>query len=364
MQASLSARAPCHRLVLPHHRYRKTQGNNVTVDGIQNYLSQLHAGMTVVDSFFDNRVGFWVDSLTPFLAALDADHQPYLASKERAQRALFVQLPGGLIVELLESPRQPLAQPASAAASAAPASAAAAPAVHHFRAQWRPERGEALSDAALRQARAPLHAVSSAVSSSASSAVSSAASSAKHCDLAVIGAGWGGAYFAWRLAVDTHTVDASNVCVFEANGRVGGRVYSVRGLPGMQDMSIDVGGYRFIESDKLSSQLVWDALKLPSACYDWACKNSTKPYGSHILKDVYGNNAGYATPVETMLGQVWSGHAAYPRPPVAADDHSMADHDCRTAGEPSCSIARWLAPSRTISHTRLPLSPIISHYLP
>ena len=44
-----------------------------------------------------------------------------------------------------------------------------------------------------------------------------------HCKLAVVGAGWGGAYFAWRMAVDTKTVDAKDVCVFEANGRVGGR---------------------------------------------------------------------------------------------------------------------------------------------
>jgi hypothetical protein len=48
-----------------------------------------------------------------------------------------------------------------------------------------------------------------------------------HCKLAVVGAGWGGAYLAWRLAVDTTTVNASDVCVFEANGRVGGRIFSV-----------------------------------------------------------------------------------------------------------------------------------------
>ena len=72
----------------------------------------------------------------------------------------------------------------------------------------------------------------------------------------------------------------------------------------MDDMAIDVGGYRFIETDKLSSQLVWDALQLPTACYDLDCQPLTKPYGSYILKDAYGNNAGYATPVETMLGQL------------------------------------------------------------
>ena len=52
-----------------------------------------------------------------------------------------------------------------------------------------------------------------------------------HCDLAVVGAGWGGAYLAWRLSVDDGTTVApAGVCVFEANSRVGGRIYSVRDL--------------------------------------------------------------------------------------------------------------------------------------
>ena len=123
------------------------------------------------------------------------------------------------------------------------------------------------------------------------------------CELAVIGAGWGGVYFAWRLAVDSKLLNTSYVCVFEANGRVGGRVFSVHNLPGMSDMAIDVGGYRFIETDKLSSQLVWDALKLPTACYDWECAPLTKPHGSHIIKDAYGNNRGCATVIERMLGE-------------------------------------------------------------
>ena len=39
----------------------------------------------------------------------------------------------------------------------------------------------------------------------------------------------------YAVNLDTKTVDASKVCVFEANGRVGGRIYSVRGLPGFAD---------------------------------------------------------------------------------------------------------------------------------
>lgn len=63
-----------------------------------------------------------------------------------------------------------------------------------------------------------------------------------HCELAVVGAGWGGVYAAWRLAIDTKTISARGVCVFEANGRVGGRVFSVRDLPHFGELAIDVGG--------------------------------------------------------------------------------------------------------------------------
>jgi len=82
------------------------------------------------------------------------------------------------------------------------------------------------------------------------------------CDLAVVGAGWAGAYFAWRLAIDAGEVDAARVCVFEANGRVGGRIFSVRDLPSLDGLSLDVGGYRFIEIDALPADLVWNGLKV------------------------------------------------------------------------------------------------------
>eukprot|EP00628_Pelagophyceae_sp_CCMP2097_P008961 CAMPEP_0184127496 /NCGR_PEP_ID=MMETSP0974-20121125/26097_1 /TAXON_ID=483370 /ORGANISM="non described non described, Strain CCMP2097" /LENGTH=98 /DNA_ID=CAMNT_0026430895 /DNA_START=67 /DNA_END=360 /DNA_ORIENTATION=- len=35
------------------------------------------------------------------------------------------------------------------------------------------------------------------------------------CRLVVVGAGWAGAYFAWRAAVDAKLYDASEVCIFE-----------------------------------------------------------------------------------------------------------------------------------------------------
>jgi len=114
-----------------------------------------------------------------------------------------------------------------------------------FRTAWRPEHGKAMAEAALQKSAMP-----------------------KHCELGVVGAGWGGAYVAWRLAVDTTTISPDKVCVFEANGRVGGRVYSITDLPFADDLVIDAGAYRFIENDLLPAALVWDALKLPTQCYD------------------------------------------------------------------------------------------------
>ena len=151
-----------------------------------------------------------------------------------------------------------------------------------FRARWNPASATAIAPAALdSQEQYP-----------------------DHCSLAVVGAGWGGAYAAWRLAVDTQTVDASKVCIFEANGRVGGRIYSIHGLPHFADLAVDVGGYRFQETQRLPADLVWSALKLPTTCYDWQCAQQCEGTTCYVLKDSYGNNAGYATGIETMLGEV------------------------------------------------------------
>lgn len=152
-----------------------------------------------------------------------------------------------------------------------------------FESKWDPTNRRAAADAASANATLPVE-----------------------CELAVVGAGWGGAYLAWRLSVDDGTTVApAGVCVFEANSRVGGRIYSVRDLPGFDDMALDVGGYRFQEKDLLPAQLVWDALKLPTACYDWRCAGGCEgDQNCYVVKDAYGNNRGYATPIETMLGQV------------------------------------------------------------
>lgn len=51
--------------------------------------------------------------------------------------------------------------------------------------------------------------------------------------------------------VDDGKIDASGVCVFEMTERVGGRLYSLRGLGPDGDLSVDAGGYRTVRYEDL-----------------------------------------------------------------------------------------------------------------
>ena len=61
---------------------------------------------------------------------------------------------------------------------------------------------------------------------------------ARCCLCARPGAGTGGLYTALRL-VDTGTVAASAICIFEMTGRVGGRIMSLRGLGPEENLVVD-----------------------------------------------------------------------------------------------------------------------------
>ena len=151
-----------------------------------------------------------------------------------------------------------------------------------FESKWDPTNRRAAADAASANATLPVE-----------------------CELAVVGAGWGGAYLAWRLSVDDGTTVApAGVCVFEANSRVGGRIYSIHGLPNFADLAVDVGGYRFQSRQKLPNDLVFNALKMSTACYDWQCAQNCEEDVCYVNRDSYGNNAGYATNIEEMLGRL------------------------------------------------------------
>jgi len=42
--------------------------------------------------------------------------------------------------------------------------------------------------------------------------------------------------------IETNKVNGSGVCIFEATDRVGGRIYSLRGMGPNKDLSVDAGG--------------------------------------------------------------------------------------------------------------------------
>jgi hypothetical protein len=66
----------------------------------------------------------------------------------------------------------------------------------------------------------------------------------------------------YRL-VDEGKVSAEEVCVFEMTERVGGRLFSLRGLGPDSDLSVDAGGYRTVRLIGFSSSL---STKLSGLC--------------------------------------------------------------------------------------------------
>jgi len=91
------------------------------------------------------------------------------------------------------------------------------------------------------------------------------------CRTIIIGAGMGGAYTAWRLAVDDGgaTVPAASICVFERAARPGGRIHTVTDLPAaFGGAALDVGGYRFHRAEHPTLRgLVEGPLGLTTHCY-------------------------------------------------------------------------------------------------
>eukprot|EP00035_Acanthoeca_spectabilis_P035327 m.33863 g.33863 ORF g.33863 m.33863 type:complete len:1548 (-) comp7245_c0_seq1:116-4759(-) len=136
-----------------------------------------------------------------------------------------------------------------------------------------------------------------------------------HCRNVVVGAGWSGTYFAYRSAVDPERStkgtprdwNPKETCIFEATHRVGGRAYSKAGIPGLQDLRVDLGAYRFdTHSHVLVNQVINNILHLPSRCYDARGvdqEQTCNAYGNLTnVRDAYGNNAGYASGPEGLTG--------------------------------------------------------------
>ena len=93
-------------------------------------------------------------------------------------------------------------------------------------------------------------------------ACGSSAAPAEEVDVAIIGGGPSGLYAAYRLLTGSPGKGAKpSVAVFEASGRLGGRIWSVV-PPGAPHLIAEFGGMRFLKTQAIVPRLV-EALKLP-----------------------------------------------------------------------------------------------------
>eukprot|EP00966_Prymnesium_polylepis_P000989 22316-Prymnesium_polylepis.2 len=90
----------------------------------------------------------------------------------------------------------------------------------------------------------------------------------RRCEFAVVGGGWAGVYTAWRLTVDSGRLPGDQVCIFEASTRWGGRTVTVR----EGELNLDLGAYRFDNTQHLPADLIHGPLNLTSRCYLDGCE--------------------------------------------------------------------------------------------
>jgi len=123
------------------------------------------------------------------------------------------------------------------------------------------------------------------------------------CETAVVGAGWAGIYAAWRLTVDTHSVEASDLCLFEARSSVGGRTYGIS----VDNLKLDIGAYRFGKEQHLPGDLILHRFNMSTVCYEPDCAPDPEfNQPLYRIVDEHGHNAGYSTPLFRMLSEMTS----------------------------------------------------------
>lgn len=107
--------------------------------------------------------------------------------------------------------------------------------------------------------------------------------------------------------VDEGKIDASEVCVFEMTERVGGRLFSLRGLGPDGDLTVDAGGYRtWPEFTPTTHALITEYLDIPMDCYD-----DSVPCTRFNIVDENGNKAGFTLFVEEMMRRLVDGGACF-----------------------------------------------------
>lgn len=140
------------------------------------------------------------------------------------------------------------------------------------------------------------------------------------CRFAVVGAGAGGVYAAWRLATAAEQpVPTHLICVFERLPRVGGRTYTLHDRGPRADLQVDLGATVFCDclpvSDScgqcngmqtpLMKGVIQQALHLPTVRYRYPSYNGSDYKGCSKIVSAAGTreNAGFATYIEAMANE-------------------------------------------------------------
>ncbi|CEL94447.1 unnamed protein product [Vitrella brassicaformis CCMP3155] len=127
------------------------------------------------------------------------------------------------------------------------------------------------------------------------------------CRVAIVGAGIGGAYVAWRLLKEGNYT-GRDICMFEMTSRLGGRIMSLRGLGQYRDLVVEPGAYRIWPAHTPTMWALKETLRLNVSCYNpLDCQR-------YKLVDSDGANAGLIVMVETLVNKtVPLGIRTFPR---------------------------------------------------
>jgi len=82
-----------------------------------------------------------------------------------------------------------------------------------------------------------------------------------HFDIVIVGGGVSGVYSAWRLKNELPNSQDLKIGLFEASNRIGGRLLSVT-PPGMPSVRCELGGMRYLSSQKYVSSLIENKLRM------------------------------------------------------------------------------------------------------
>ncbi|VEU40048.1 unnamed protein product [Pseudo-nitzschia multistriata] len=141
------------------------------------------------------------------------------------------------------------------------------------------------------------------------------------CKLAVVGAGTGGLYTAYRL-VEEGVFEGSDICIFEATDRVGGRIYSLRGFGPEGDISVDAGAYRtWPDYTPTTHALITEVLGFDVECYD-----EDDPCTKFNIVGETGEKIGFASFVEELMSRlIEKGACFFPRHNLVSVAHNNDD---------------------------------------